>query len=360
MELLQELCDVAGVSGFEEAAQDIVFNHLTQCTDKTWRDRLGNVIGVRYAERTGTEQTRIPKLVYAAHIDEIGFMVSHIDENGFIRFKPIGGFDLRTLPSQKVTVHGTKNGRAMLNGVIAPQPGWLGTDEDRSRVFTFKELYIDVALTSEMVRDQVNIGDVISLATPFSNLNDFVVTGRNFDDRVGVYCMLEAMKQIDTPSVDVYAVSTVQEEVGVRGMSTAAYAIGADIALAIDGSLASDVPFADPYEQQGHLGAGTGIYLMDNRTIADPKLIEFLTELCEKKGIAYQRNIGGGTDASVLQRSGLGALATTIGAPTRYMHSTVQLCHTQDLEATIALLTAFAGCADKLLPPDWTTEPVST
>lgn len=350
IELLERLCNEPGVSGFEDGVQRIVREALADVADELWTDRLGNVIALKRA-RAGVERPR--RLVYAAHADEIGLMVSHVDDAGFVRFRAVGGIDPRTLPSERVLVHGTRSGATALHGVIASQAGWLGTPEDRTRVFPIDELYIDLARPADEVRALVDVGDVVTLAARFERLNERVVVGRNFDDRMGLYCLLEAMRRIDAPSVDVYAVSTVQEEVGVRGAETAAHAIEADIAVAIDGSLPSDTPYAQPHQRQCELGRGTGIYLMDNRTIGTPQLVRALMATCEREGIAYQRNLGGGTDASALQRSGLGAWATTIGAPTRYMHSTVQLCHLDDVEATIALLAAFAQDAGDLLPPDW-------
>jgi endoglucanase len=350
MDLLRKLSDAPGVSGFEDEVQKIVWDELAPYVDEIRRDRMGNVIGLKRArDRSG----RVPKLVYAAHVDEIGLMVSHIDDHGFVRFRVVGGFDPRTLVSQRVVVHGTRAGAVRLNGVIAPQTGWLLSDEDRKRVFPVEELYIDLGRSAADVRSQVHIGDIVTLGARFEELSDDVVVGRNFDDRVGVYSLLEAMKRIEDPKVDVYAVSSVQEEVGVRGMPVAAHAIAADIGVAIDGSLASDVPYARSEQRQAILGEGTGIYLIDNRTIGSPRLVRFLLELGERRGIPVQRNLGGGTDASEIQRNGLGALATTIGAPTRYMHSTVQLCHRIDLEATTALLAAFAEEAHTLLPNDW-------
>ncbi len=350
MELLQRLCDAPGVSGFEEAAQAIAFEELATCSDEIWRDRLGNVIAVKRApNRSG----RVPKVVYAAHVDEIGLMVTNIDPEGFVRFRAIGGFDPRTLVSQRVIVHGTRNGLHTLKGVIPPQSGWLGSEADRERVFPIEELYIDLARPGHDVLERVHVGDVVTLAATFDRLNDEVVMGRNFDDRIGVYSLIEAMKRIEDPPVDVYAVSSVQEEVGVRGMPVAATAIEADIGVAIDGSLPSDTPYAKSHQRQCLLGHGTGIYLIDNRTIGSPALIRALIDVSEREGIPYQRNIGGGTDASEIQRTGLGALSTTIGAPTRYMHSTVQLCHLTDIEATTALLAAFPQVAADLLPSDW-------
>ncbi len=350
MNLLERLCNVPGVSGFEGAVQAIVTEELRPVVDEVWRDRMGNVIAVKRA----ADRSRPPrKLVYAAHVDEIGLMVSHVDDEGFVRVRAVGGLDPRTLPSERVVVHGTKAGEVALKGVIAVQPGWLGVPEDRARVFPISELYLDLGRPGPEVQAAVQVGDVVTLAAAFDVLNEHVVVGRNFDDRIGVYCLIEAMKRIERPDVDVFAVATVQEEVGVRGMPTAAHAIEADIAVAIDGSLPSDTPYARPEQRQCALGAGTGIYLMDNRTIGTPELVRGLIDTCERHGIPYQRNLGGGTDASEIQRAGHGAWATTIGAPTRYMHSTVQLCHLDDVEATIALLAAFPAVAGGLLPADW-------
>lgn len=350
IELLQRLCDAPGVSGFEDDVQAIVVDELRPLTDELWRDRMGNVIAVKRATKRSPTPRR---LVYAAHADEIGMMVSHVDDQGFVRFRAIGGLDARTLPSQRVLVHGTVGEGGPLKGVIAVQAGWLGVPEDRTRVFPIGELYIDLGRSADDVRGRVRVGDVITFAATFERLNDDVVVGRAFDDRVGVYCLIEAMRRIEAPDVDVYAVCTVQEEVGVRGMPTAAHAIEADLAVAIDGALPSDTPYAQPHERQCALGSGTGIYLIDNRTIGSPRLVQGLIAACERRGIPYQRNLGGGTDASEIQRHGLGAWATTIGAPTRYMHSTVQLCHLADVEATIALLAAFAEDAAGVLPADW-------
>jgi tetrahedral aminopeptidase len=356
MDVLERLCNAPGVSGFESEAQAIALRELKGCSDKVWRDRLGNVIalkravgGRRIPQPDGSE--RPIRLLYAAHIDEIGMMISHIDAKGFLRFRPIGGLDPRTLVSERVVVH-SRTGK-QLQGVIAPQAGWLGTPEDRNRVFALHELYIDLALPADKVRELVEVGDIVTLAAKFAYLNEHVVVARNFDDRMGVYCVLEAMKRINEPPVDVYVVSTVQEEVGVRGVPTAAHAIALDVAVAVDGSLPSDTPYARDDERQCVLGEGTGIYLMDNRTIGSPELVRALMTTCERRGIAYQRNLGGGTDASEIQRRGLGAWATTIGAPIRYMHSTVQLCHLKDVESTIALLGAFPEDVSQVLPPDW-------
>ncbi len=352
MELLAKLSNIPGVSGFEHEAQRLVGDELRPYADELSIDRLGNVIALRKARKPSREKPY--RLIYCAHVDEIGFMVSAIDERGFIYFVPIGGFDARTLPSHRVTVYGTAGERpTTIEGVIPGKPGWMTDDEDRKRVIPMDELFVDTGLPPERVKAAVQVGDVINLSKQFEVLNDEIVTGRNFDDRIGTYALVESFRRIENNTVDVYAVSTVQEEVGVRGAPTAAHAIQADICVAIDGSLPSDIPFAKSHREQCPIGGGTGIYLMDNRTIGDRDLLRGLMDTCEKHGIPFQRNIGGGTDASVVQRTGSGAKATTIGAPTRYMHSTVQMCHVRDIQATVDLLTYFPQYAHLILPDDW-------
>ena len=341
MEFLKRLCEVPGVTGFEDEAQHLVSQELKGCCDEVWQDRMGNVFGLK-KNASGSDDAR--RVMFAGHVDEIGMMVTYVDCNGFIRFTPVGGLDAGVLISQRVLIHGKERVR----GVIAPKYKGLMREEETKRVPSIDDLYIDAGLDGPRASEIVSIGDIISLDQDFRYLNDKVVTGRNFDDRLGVYCMVEAMKRIHNPRVDVYAVSTVQEEVGVRGAHPAAYAVEPEYGIAIDGSITWDVPHAAPHQRHCRMGEGTGIYIMDRLTIGSPKLVRYLIELCGREGIKYQRNVGGGTDASAMQRAKMGAYSTTIGAPTRYMHSTVQMAHLDDIEATTALLHTFAEHAHEL------------
>lgn len=352
IDLLRRVSNIPGVSGFEHEAQRLVAEELRPHADEMWTDRMGNLIALRRARRPSREKPL--RLLYSAHVDEIGFMVTHIDDRGFLSFAPVGGFDPRTLPSHRVTIHGNAaDVPTTLEGVIPTKPGWLTDDEDKKHVIPIDELYIDTGLPAARVRAVAQVGDIVSLSKQFEVLNNEIVTGRNFDDRIGTYSLIDAFRRIEDNTVDVYAVSSVQEEVGVRGVPTAAHAIGADICVAIDGSLPGDIPFAKPHREQCPIGGGTGIYLMDNRTIGDRDLLRGLMETCRKHAVPYQRNIGGGTDASAVQRAGLGAKATTIGAPTRYMHSTVQMCHVRDIQATADLLAYFPRYAHEIIPETW-------
>ena len=341
MEFLKKLCEVPGVTGFESSAQDLVESELRTCCDEVWRDSMGSLFGLRKA-RAGVANPK--KVMFAGHVDEIGLMVTHVGADGFVWFAPVGGIDVRVLMSQRVIIHG----REQVRGVIAPKIAGLMTDEESKKLPQMDTLCIDTGLPGGDLTSLVRIGDVISFDQDFRFLNPGVVTGRNFDDRLGVYSMVEAMRSLGETSVDVYAVSTVQEEVGVRGAHTAAFAVEPDYGIAIDGSISWDVPGAPEQLKHCRMGGGTGIYIMDRLTIGSPRLVEFLTALCDRERIPFQRNVGGGTDASAIQRAKRGALATTIGAPTRYMHSTVQLAHVDDIRATTDLLRAFAEHAHEL------------
>ena len=337
VQLLREISNAHGISGFEDDVQNVVRGHLRSSCDEVSTDRLGNVTGLR---RAAGDRDGAPRLVLAAHSDEIGFMVRHIDERGYLRVALVGGIHAHTSTSQRVVVHG----REPVKGVVVPVHPVHAKPEELSP----EDLFIDVGLPVEQVRELVEVGDPVSYAQEFEELNDNVVLGRNFDDRIGTYCLVQAMRDVGETQVDVYAVSTVQEELGVRGATVVGNATLPDIAVAIDGSLPRG-PYVDEHVWTTEFGAGTGIYVMDRLTMGSPKLVAFLVDLCRRRGIPFQRNVGGGTDASALQRSGLGALATTIGAPVRYMHSTVQLCHVDDIDATVALLVALMECGHELL-----------
>lgn len=345
IDLLKRLCETPGVAGHEEPVRELVKQELGRLADQVTVDNLGNVIACRKASAV-PGQGRPLKVMIAAHMDEIGLLVSFIDKDGFLRFIPIGGFDPRMLVAQRVIVHGRKD----VNGVILPEANLVLTEDGKKTVPGIKDLFIDVGMSRDEVVKLVRVGDVVSLAQDFRELNDRVVTSRNFDDRVGVYIMIEALRRVKECYVDVYAVGTTQEELGLRGGAVASFAVAPDIGIAIDGSLAYDIPGAKDEDRRCILGGGAGIYVMDQRTISDAKITSLLMELAEQHGIRYQINIGGGTDAAVMQTSRAGARVCTIGPPVRYMHSSVQLCHKDDIEHTIELLKVFLENAHK---GDW-------
>ena len=327
-ELLQRVCQAPGVPGFENAAQDIAAEVLDACCDEVTRDALGNVIGLKKAvarPRGGRDPLRV---MLAAHADEPGMMVKHINGKGFVHFIPVGGLNPVIVQSQRVIIHG----RRPVRGAIVPK---LNGGDGKPAALT--DLLIDTGLTKARLEKRVQPGDTITFENDASVLNGKMWVGRNFDNRIGVYCLLEAMRTVGETQADIYAVSTAQEEVGLRGARPAAFGVAPDIALAIDGSMARGA-YVQDHENLCEPGKGAGIYVVDKLTIGHPGLVRYLCAMCEKAKIPYQRNIGGGTDASAIQQSRAGVIATTVGAPVRYMHSTVQLCHADDMDATVALL----------------------
>jgi len=340
-ELFQRIGNAPGVPGFEETAQEIAMEVLAGCCNEVKRDPLGNVIGLKKATRPTPGQERPYRLMFAAHMDEIGMMVKHINDKGYIHFIKVGGIVPTAIQSQRVIIHGKKP----IRGVI-PVRGQCG--EEPKTPAAIEDLLIDTGLPKKELEKLVSPGDPVTFDSDTAVLNGKVWVGRNFDNRVGAYCLLQAMREVGPTAVDVYAVSNVQEEVGLRGARPAAFGIAPDIGIAIDGSMTRMAHVAD-YVNLCELGKGTGIYVADNLTIGHPRLVRYLCNLCETKKIPYQRNIGGGTDASAIQQSRAGVIATTIGAPVRYMHSTVQLCHADDVDATVALLVAFMENAHKFM-----------
>jgi len=338
-DLLKRVCNTPGVSGFEDPVQEVVTEALSGCCDDVHGDRMGNVIGLKKATKPPADAKRPLRVLLAAHADEIGMMVKHIDDKGFIRIIQLGGLNVQCIISQRLIIHGKKP----VGGVVVP----YNKPDNKDKFPALDDLQIDTGMPADELRELVDIGDVVTFDVPVEQLNDKVYVGRNFDNRLGVYCMIEAMKRLGDTCVDAYAVSTVQEEVGLRGSRPMAFAIEPDVGLAIDGSLCWGA-YGDEGQRNCALGKGAGIYIADKLTIGNPRLVRFLYDVCGKSGIAFQKNVGGGTDAAGIQQSRAGVIATTVGAPVRYMHSTIQLCHDDDVEATIAMLAAFLEHAHEL------------
>jgi putative aminopeptidase FrvX len=314
-DLMERIGNAPGIPGFEDAAQAIVTEVLKSCCDEVKRDHLGNVIALKKATNPPAGGKKPIKLMFAAHVDEVGMLVTSITDKGHLKFRMMGGLSSEVAQSQRVIIHSD----TQIRGIVVPKGGADG------RTVPLLDLVIDTGMTKDEVEKQVRLASPITFEGDTSILNGKVWLGRNFDDRTGTYCLLEAMKQVKTTGVDVYAVSSVQEEVGLRGARAAAGEIKPDIGIAIDCA-------------GGKLGEGTGIYVVDKLTIGHPQLVKHLFNLCEKHNIPHQTQIGGGTDAAAIQQSPGGVAVTTIGPPVFNGHSTVQLCHADDLDATVALL----------------------
>lgn len=330
VELLRRLCATPGVPGREEALRELIVAELKGYADEIRTDAMGNVIACRHG--TG-EHPRT--LMLAAHMDEIAFLVRAIHKEGFLYFHPLGGFDPRTLVAQRVKVYG----RRVLDGVIGIKAAHLTTPEERSKVIPLEELFIDVGLPAEEVKELVEIGDPITLERELIEMGN-LYTGKTLDNRVGLYVMLEAFKSYSHSADTVYAVATVQEEVGLRGARTAAFGLDPHIGIAIDVTIAADTPGMEEHQQCTRLGKGVAIKLVDSASISHPTLVRFLRQIAEQEGIPYQLELlpRGGTDAAAMQLSRAGIPVCTISIPNRYTHSVVECVHRADVEAAIQLL----------------------
>ena len=332
MELLKKLSEASGIPGHEEDIRAIIRGALEGVVDSVETDRLGNIIAHKAGEG--------PRVAVAAHMDEIGFLVSYVDEKtGFLRIEPLGGFDPRTLIAQRVRVH-TSSG--ILIGAIGVKPVHILPEEERKKVPQVKELFVDVGLPAEKVAELVSVGDMVTLHQGFVEMGE-LVSGKALDDRLGIYVGLEALKKVREHRADIFFVGTVQEEVGLRGARTSSFAIAPEIGVALDVTIACDIPDAKPQERVTEVGKGVAIKLKDSASISHPKLVRFLVELAEERGIPYQLEIlpRGGTDAGAMQLAREGAAVVTLSIPTRYVHTAVEAAHKRDIQAAIDLLAAF-------------------
>lgn len=331
MELLKRLSEASGVPGREEEIRALIREALEGHVDELRVDRLGNLI----ARKKGGG----PKVVVAAHMDEIGFLVSHVDEKtGYLRVEPMGGFDPRTLIAKRVVVH-TASGP--LVGLIGIKPIHILTEEEKKKELKVSDLFVDLGLPGEKVKERVRLGDPVTLRQDFLEVGE-LVSGKALDDRVGVYVGIEALKRLGEHQADIYFVGTVQEEVGLRGARTSGFAIAPEIGVALDVTLACDMPGVQEHQRITQLGKGVAIKVKDSASISHPGLVRFLVELAEERDIPYQLEIlpRGGTDAGGLQLAREGAAVVTLSIPTRYVHSVVEAAHVRDIEAAIDLLAA--------------------
>jgi len=322
--LLQTLTETFGPSGYEDEVRKIVRSEVESLADEIRVDTLGNMI-VRKRPTKAAQDAM--KIMIAAHMDEIGVIASHVDENGFIRFAPIGGVFRRYVLGGRVR---------FLNGT----EGIIGYDrlDNVNELPTLDKVYIDVGATSP--RDcPVKVGDVAAFDRSFSDLGDRLAA-KSMDDRVCVLVAIETLRALKSTSFDVYFVFTTQEEVGVRGATTSAYGVDPDLGIALDVTPTGDTPNALRMEMA--LGKGPCIKIQDVGMIADARVVQWMVRTAEKNKIPYQREVLliGGTDARAIQLTRAGVPAGCISIPVRYVHSPSEMVDYSDVQNTVKLLSA--------------------
>lgn len=346
-DLLKKLCETPGIPSREEKMREIVIEELRPLVDSLSIDAMGNVIGIKKGKTPkGKKKSVSRRVMLAAHMDEIGFMVKFIDDKGFIRLQPVGGWDPRVMVAQRVYVHGFK-GQQFLGALMpASKPIHMLTPEEMNKPPKIEEMYVDIGLSGDKVKEQVEIGDMITMARTCERMGDLVVS-KTLDNRVSVFAMIEALREVGDHQCDILAVATTQEEVGLRGATTAAYTLNPDVAVALDVTIANDFPGPGESEQVTKLGKGAAIKVMDSSLICHPKLVRHFRDVADANSIPYQLEVlpRGGTDAGGIQRVREGIPAFTLSIPSRYVHSVNESAAVADIEAAISLLARYLEVA---------------
>ena len=326
-ELLKKLAEAQGISGYEGEIQSIVKAELEDYVDEIKIDQLGNLIATKHGKK--------PSVMVAAHTDEIGLMVKQITDEGFLRFSTIGGWFDQTLLNQRVIVHAEGGG---LYGVIGSKPPHKMKKEEREKVVKAEDMFVDVGAQSSEEVEQMGIfiGTPITTDRHFVSLENDRVTCKAFDNRSGVAVMIEALKKANT-EFEVYAVGTVQEEVGLKGARIASFGLDPDVAIALDTDIAGGHPGIEKKDTTIEIGKGPVITVSDasgRGIITPPSVLKWLKETAARYNIKYQLSVseGGMTDAAIIHLTRSGIPTGVVGVPTRYIHSPVELLSLKDLD----------------------------
>ena len=333
-ELLRRLIETPGVPGREEQQREIAREELGSLTDEVRTDALGSVIGTK----KGRDDVRV---MVAAHTDEIGFLVKHIDDKGFLRLQTLGGHDPANMVSQRVVVT-TANGEAF-RGVLQPQrkPPHIATEADKKPPKA-DEFFVDLGMPVDEVKEKVRVGDYAVMDRTLEKVGGNFI-GKAMDDRVGVFVMYEALRALGDHKATVHAAATSQEEVGLRGAAASGAALEPTVVVALDVTLAVDVPGGGNENEISALGKGVALKIMDGYSISHPKLVEHFRSIAERENIPYQMEIlpFGGTDAGGVQRLHGGIPAITLSIPCRYVHTPNEMVNADDVQAAITILARY-------------------
>jgi tetrahedral aminopeptidase len=341
IKLLSKICKTPGVPGFEQRIRKVVLDEISEYVDKVEVDNLGNV----YAIKNGDDDSK--RVMVAAHMDEIGFIVNYIDDNGFIKFQPLGGFDPKTLTSQRVTIHGTED----IIGVMGSKPIHIMRDEEKGKAVKIEDFYIDTGLSAEEVKRIVSIGDTITRKSKLIEMGN-CINAKSLDNRISVYILIETLKLLKDKEVPytIYGVFSVQEEIGIRGANVASHNINPHFGFGLDTTIAFDLPGAKPEESVTKLGKGVGIKILDGSVVCDYRMVDYMKKTANQNDINWQAELlpKGGTDTAGIQRmSKTGAIVGAVSIPTRHIHQTIEMVHKDDVINGIKLLQKCLTNLDK-------------
>lgn len=329
--LLRQLTEACGGPGREKEVRDLLRQEIRSFVDDVRTDAMGNLIAVKHAEASG------PKVMLAAHMDEVCLMIMGVEKNGMLKFRPVGGVDPRVLVAKSVAV-----GPKRIPGVIGAKPIHLQKPAERQRPFELQELYIDIGCAKQEEAEQlVNLGDYAYFTTKFAELEQRRLQGKAFDDRAGCALLVDLLRE--SYRVPIYGAFTVQEEVGLRGAATAAYSIQPDLGIALEATTASDTPGSPDHKHATTVGAGPCLTFMDRSVITNPRLVNALRSVAEELNIPVQlrRTTTGGTDAGAISLTRAGVPTAVLALPCRYIHSPVSVLSQQDYDGALKIIRAF-------------------
>lgn len=342
IDLLRALCETPGVPGHEDRVRDLIKVETEGLFDEVTEDPMGSLHCVRRAKGDSA-----PKIMLLCHMDEIGFLVSHISDKGFLYLQPVGGFDPRNLFSRRVLVC-TEDGD--LKGVMNPggKPIHISSPEDRKKVPEVGEFFVDTGL-GEAAKERVKIGDFVVMDEPLIEIGDKIVS-KALDNRIACWLGIEAIRALKDGGrgAEVHVVFTSQEEVGLRGARTASHKVQPDIGIGIDVTLSCDTPGVPDHLTTTVQGKGVGLHMRDSSFIADKALVREMEQIAQDNDIPYQRTMlaAGGSDSAAAQQAASGARVVGIAVGTRYIHTVTEMVHASDLEAARDLLTAYLAAQD--------------
>lgn len=331
--LLEKLCKAEGISGDEGSVREIIINEIKPFADEIKTDNLGNII----VFKKGKNHAKA-KLMLSAHMDEVGFMVTDITSDGYLKFDEVGGLDRRVVLGKTVTV-----GKNKVNGVIGVKPIHLSKSDERTAVPKYGEMYIDIGATSkDDALCVVSYGDSVNFNSIYEN-NGYTIKSKAIDDRFGCLALIELIKS--ELEYDMHFVFAVQEEVGLRGAKVAAYSVDPEFAIVVETTTAADIAGVEETRQVCNLGDGAVISVMDRRTIYDKRMSEMAFECAKETGAKaqYKRAVAGGNDSGVIHQSRGGVKTLAISLPCRYLHSSVTVANVSDCDDIIKIVSALAN-----------------
>jgi putative aminopeptidase FrvX len=341
--LLEELSNLNGVSGREDEVRSYIYKKAVEQSDEVFFDSMGSLIAVKGRKKSG------PSIMLAAHMDEVGLMVTGIDNSGMLKIDPVGSMDARVLVSKPVTV-----GKDRVAGVIGAKPIHLQERDEQRKPLPMRSLFVDIGAKDKGDAEKaVRLGDAIAFDTKASSFGQGCFKGKALDDRAGCAVLMRLMEMdFDVP---VYFAFTAQEEIGARGAKTAAYSIQPSMALVFEGTSAGDVPEAPEHKQSTRLGQGPAVTFMDRSVVVHRGLFRRIREVADSEGIRHQlrQMTTGGTDAGPISRSHSGVPTGIISVPCRYIHSPVSVLKLSDFEDTVRLASAvLRSVAERGLPSE--------